>query len=231
MAVPPSSDVTPGLSTDPTHDPHGGTAVRLRRVLLVVLTVLALVAGGLVLWFLAQGRADGDPRQAPRDEVMSQSRQFMLRMGTFGPEQLDDQGRLKEYRTLVSEVITPKFKASFDEQATVADQMVAQVGVSRSADVFSTGVSALDDDSATALVAGSFTDTFEVKGEQRPQEPVPFRYELKLEKIEGRWLVDDFTPVTGGDGAGQSGQSGQPGQPGDPGQSGQSGQSSPGATP
>ena len=194
MAVPPSSDA-PGLSTSRDHDRPPASSARLRRLLLAVLTAVALVAAGLTIWFVPQGRGSDDPHAADREAVMSQSRQFMLRMGTFGPEQLDDQGQLAEYRELVTEVITPKFKASFDKEASVADQMVGQVGVSREADVFSAGVSALDDDSATALVAGSFTDSFEVKGERRPQEPVPFRYELKLEKIKGSWLVDDFTPV------------------------------------
>lgn len=178
-----------------TSSENGGSTASLRRLLLAALTVVALIAAGLTIWFVAQGRGQDDPRVAERDQVMSQARQFMLRMGTFGPDQLDDRGQLTEYRDLVNDVITPKFQASFAKEATVADQMVAQVGVSRQAEVFSAGVSALDDDSATALVAGSFTDSFEVKGKASPQEPVPFRYEIKLEKIKGKWLVDDFTPV------------------------------------
>ena len=79
-----------------------------------------------------------------------------------------------------------------------AEQLVVQAKVSRAAEVFATGVSDLDPDSATALVAGTFTDTYEVKGRARPQEPVPYRIEVSLVKIDGDWLVDDFTPVTGG---------------------------------
>ena len=212
MAVPPSDDVRPGLSDEAPHQ-HDARARGFRRALLAVLTVVALVAAGLTIWSLAQGRGQDDSAQAERDRVMSQARQFMLRMGTFGPDQLDDQGRLEEYRSLVSEVITPKFKASFDKQASIADQMVAQVGVARKAEVFSAGVSTLDPDSATALVAGSFTGSYPVKGTPQPQEPVPFRYELKLEKIDGTWLVDDFTPVTGQDEQGGSGLPSEPAAP------------------
>ncbi len=127
---------------------------------------------------------------------MSQTRQFMLRMGTYGPDQLEG-GQLPEYRELVTEVITPKFATSFDQSVATAEQIVAQAGVSREAEVFSAGVSTIDADSATALVAGTFTDSYpDNAGELRPQEPVPFRIQVTLVKTEGEWLVDDFTPVT-----------------------------------
>ena len=48
-------------------------------------------------------------------------------------------------------------------------------------------------------MAGTFTDSYVVKGERTPQEPVPYRIEVSLVKIDGTWLVDDFTPVTGTD--------------------------------
>jgi Mce-associated membrane protein len=135
--------------------------------------------------------------QTERDAVMSQSRQFMLRMGTYGPDQLQD-GQLTEYRDLVTEVITPKFATSFEQSVTAAEQIVAKGGVAREAEVFATGVATLGDDRATALVAGAFTDSYpNRKGKLQPQEPVPFRMELTLVRTDGRWLVDDFNPVTG----------------------------------
>ena len=66
----------------------------------------------------------------------------------------------------------------------------------QSPEPFATGVSTIDHDSATALVAGAFTDTYP-KG--AAGEPSPFRIEVSLVKIRGTWLVDDFTPVTGAD--------------------------------
>ena len=98
-------------------------------------------------------------------------------------------------------MITPKFATSFDESVTTAEQIVSQAGVSREAEVFSAGVSTIDADSATALVAGTFTDSYPTGegGALTPQEPVPFRIEVDLVKTEGEWLVDDFAPVTGGD--------------------------------
>src|SRR5690606_10742843 len=121
--------------------------------------------------------------------------------------------------------ITPKFAADFDEQVTTAEQLVAQAGVTRSTDVFATAVSSMDDDSARVLVAGAFNDSYEQgstkqgstkqggkQGKDEPgeprlvtQEPYPFRFSVDLVKIDGEWLVDDFT------GVGASGT--QPGQP------------------
>ena len=97
----------------------------------------------------------------------------MLRMGTFGPDDLDKDGGLPEYRKLVKEVITPKFGTSFEKEAGTAEQLVAQAGLERRPEVFGTGVSTIDDDSATALVAGTFTDAYGKKA--AAQEPVPFR--------------------------------------------------------
>jgi Mce-associated membrane protein len=179
-------------------------APRFRRHLLAAL-VVATVAGLVVLvWLLSTRAVDavgvrGDQAQLQRDReaVMAQTEQFMLRMGTYGPDLLDG-GAMPDYRERVKEVITPKFAVSFDREAATAEQLVAQARISRKAEVFATGVSAIDADSATALVAGVFTDSYPARqdGQQTP-EPAPFRIEVNLVKVDGTWLVDSFTPVTG----------------------------------
>ena len=57
-------------------------------------------------------------------------------------------------------MITPKFAADFDKEVATAEQLVAQGGITRTADVFATAVSSVDDDSARVLVAGAFTDSY-----------------------------------------------------------------------
>jgi hypothetical protein len=186
-------------------DPHAprdqAQSATFRRVLLGVLVVALLASGGVLIWLLADRRGEADDRQADREQVMAQTEQFMLRMGTFGPDLLDDQGGMPEYRELVKEVITPKFATSFDKEASTAEQLVAQAGVSRTAEVFAVGVATIDADSATALVAGSFTDSYPQgkKGERVATDPVPFRIEVDLVLTEGEWLVDDFNPVSAGE--------------------------------
>lgn len=181
---------------------HAGT---VRLAVTGALVVVLLAALGTVVWltatrgFEAIGIEGGAGEvQAERETVMSQTRQFMLRANTYGPEQLDDSGQLTDYRALVEEVITPKLSSSFAKEVTAAEQIVAQTGAERTTEVFSTGVSTIDGDSATALVAGTFVTSYPDKqGELQPTEPVPFRVQVSLVKTEGEWLVDDFDPITG----------------------------------
>ena len=177
-----------------------GRSPRFRRGLLAALVVV-VVAGALVLTALVAGRGvpgvgggGQDDVQREREAVMAQTEQFMLRMGTYGPDLLDAKGAMPKYRSRVEAVITPKFAVSFQKEASTAEQLVAQAKISRQAAVYATGVSSIDEDSATALVAGSFTDSYPKTGER---DPAPFRFQVDLVKIKGTWLVDDFSPVTG----------------------------------
>ena len=181
------------VTTESSTGEHSGSTT-FRVVVLGVLVVALLASCGTLIWLLAGRRGEADDLQRERESVMAQTDQFMLRMGTYGPDLLDDKGQMPEYRSRVEEVITPKFATSFEKQAGTAEQLVAQAGVSRTADVFATGVSTIDSDSATALVAGTFTDSYQKGGQQ---EPIPFRISVSLVKTDGKWLVDDFTPVTG----------------------------------
>lgn len=187
------------MTRDDPHAPRSqAQSATFRRVLLGVLVVALLASGGALIWLLADRRGEADDLQAEREAVMAQTEQFMLRMGTFGPDLLDDEGAMPEYRDRVKEVITPKFAVSFDKEASTAEQLVAQAGVSRKAEVFATGVATIDADSATALVAGSFTDSYPQgkNGKQVATDPVPFRIVVDLVFTDGEWLVDDFNPVT-----------------------------------
>jgi Mce-associated membrane protein len=183
------------------------TSRPLRLVLFVVLVVL-LLAGIAAVAGLAATRTipalgvDGSQAalQRQREDAMNVARQFMLRVNTYGPDDLDADGTMPTYRKDVEAVITPKFKADFEKNVPTNEQIVKQSGAARVAEVYSTGVSAIDDDSATALVAGQFTNSYPKSAgskERVDTEPSPFRVQVSLVKIKGQWLVDDFTPLTG----------------------------------
>ena len=173
-------------------DAAEGTSVRspgFRLALLVALVAVRSPASAGLAACSPRARVDavgigGDQAQVQvdREAVMAQTEQFVLRFGTYGPDLLDEQGGMPDYRERVKDVITPKFAVSFDKQAGTAEQIVAKADISRSADVFATGVSAIDSDSATALVAGTFTDSYPKQGQL---EPTPFRFEVTLVKVKG----------------------------------------------
>lgn len=223
MVVPPAPDGA-GL-TDPSHDTTSSTGSStarrpgLRLALAGLLGLVCLVCAVILVVDLVQGLAEGEEAdvQASREEVMSVTDQFVKRLGTYGPDMVDDSGQMPDYREQVTEVITDKFGADFTKQVDTVEQLVVQAGVEREAAVFATGVSSIDDDSARVLVAGSFTDTYTQgtgkKARTIEQEPLPFRLVIDLVAIDGEWLVDDFTPASA-DGEEQP-QPGQP-QPGQP---------------
>lgn len=191
------SDGTGSTTREPAPPP------RWRRLLAVALTIVVVACLAVLVWLTAGGRATsggGLDHPQEREQVMSLTDQFVKRLGTYSPDMLDDSGQMPDYRDQVREVITPKFAADFDKEVATAEQLVAQGGITRTADVFATAVSSVDDDSARVLVAGAFTDSYsqgEGKKQQTvDQEPLPFRFTVDLVMIEGEWLVDDFTPVS-----------------------------------
>lgn len=196
---------------DPTRAP------RWKWVLAALLALVVLVCVAMLVWLTAGGRtADGGlDHPDEREQVMSLTDQFVKRLGTYSPDMVDDSGQMPDYREQVREVITPKFAADFDKEVATAEQLVAQGGITRTADVFATAVSSIDDDSARVLVAGAFTDSYQ-QGEGKKartvdQEPLPFRFTVDLVMIEGKWLVDDFSPVSSPDDQGATPQDGTEG--------------------
>jgi hypothetical protein len=189
-------------------------AAGFRLVLLIVLSALLALAVALFVGLAVTGESspsgifeqndDADRTEADRQDVLAQAQLFILRVNTYGPDLLAEDGTMPDYREQVREVITDKFAASFDESVPAAESTVAQAGFSRTAEVFGAGVSVIDADSATALVAGSFTNSYPVdpedlEGERQDDVPLPFRVRVELVKVGGEWLVDGFAPVTGED--------------------------------
>lgn len=220
MAVPPAPHVGSVTSEQSTHESGTpGATSASRGFRLGLLSVLVLLLVGSLVWtgYLVATRTSGaggnlpervgsvlsgeDTIAAERERVMDVASQFMLRVNSYGPEDLAEDGTMPDYRERVGELITPAFRADFDTQVGTAEQTVAQAELGRECEVFGVGVSTLDADSATALVAGSFTNTYPGNGrradERVSSEPAPFRVRISLVKVAGEWLVDDFAPVTG----------------------------------
>ncbi len=223
VAVHPADDGE--LVVDGTSSPGSpGSATSTLTILTAVFAVVAVVCLGVLAYrFVADtdgsssaldrvgqvfsgsddaAGAAGDD-QALRDEVMSQANQFVLRVNTYGPEDLDEDNKLPTYADGVREVITSKFAVSFDENLTLAEQSVSQAGYARGVELYGTGVESVDEDSATVLVGGVITGSYPDSSAQAEDgarveyEPQPFRFTVQLVRTDDAWLVDDFAPLTG----------------------------------
>jgi Mce-associated membrane protein len=204
MATATATD-TIGEVTAAEPGPQEPRSPRFRLVLLVVLVIALL---GASTWAVVlgtsrhvlpfSGAAGTSTVQADREAAMAATQQFVLRVNTYGPSLLDSSGQMPEYRSRVKAVITPKFAVSFEQGVTVAEQSVQHYGADRTCAVYATGVEQIDSDSAQVLVAGSFSETLKNKHGKRVSagEPAPFRLRVSLDKIDGRWLVDDYQTVT-----------------------------------
>jgi hypothetical protein len=175
----------------------------LRWGVLAVLGVL--VVGSLVVLGVQAAHRGGNPfsttddTQTVRDDVMSQARRFMVRVNTYGPDLLDGT-KMPKYRSGVDALVTAKFGADFEKNVPYAEATVAQAGLARTTEVYAVGVGDLDLDRgrATALVAGSFTNSFpdaKDKSKRVPADPQPYRVQVTLVRQKGTWKVDAFSPV------------------------------------
>lgn len=176
--------------------------MRLRLGILVVLLVLIVgslaTVGGLALSRHGNPFSGVDQTQTTRDQVMAQTRQFMLRVNTYGPSMLQGT-KMPAYRQQVEAVMTAKFRTDFEKNVPYAEATVAQAGVQRTTRVYAVGVSDIEDTRATALVAGEFTNSYPDKNnssQRIPADPQPYRVQVTLDRVGGKWLVDGFQPVT-----------------------------------
>lgn len=183
-----------------TNSPHGEPAsvpaARFRVVLLIVLVVVLLGALGTNVWLLASRALPGRDSaavgvQRERDAVMSQARQFTLRSLTYGPDELDADGKLSQNRAQVAEVVSDKFDAAYEQSIGAIEQVVKAEKVGQTAKVLGIGVQTLDDDSARALVTGESTFTRQdAEGIPQTVQSKTFRTVVDLVKVDGTWLVD-----------------------------------------
>lgn len=130
---------------------------------------------------------------ARRAEVAEPAREFILRVNTYGPELLADDGTMPSYRSEVGALLTPAFRRSFEQGVGVAERAVA-AGAASTARVDVTGVGALGESTAEVLVAGRSQQAMDGSARERG----PFRFVVTLAASDGGWLVDDFTPAQAG---------------------------------
>lgn len=164
-----------------TAAPHRSSS--LRAVLAVVLTLLIVVSGAAIAFLLDQ-RSEVQASVDARHEVARVAEQFTVRVNNYDSESVED------YKASVSEMLTTKFSDEFDKAMEDIVTSVQEAEMDSEGTVLASGVASLDQDSAEVLVVADADVKTVFDTRQRH-----FRWEISLVKVDGSWLVDDFTPV------------------------------------
>jgi hypothetical protein len=146
-------------------------------VLLVAATVAAVV-------FSSKLRGDND-RDRDRAAAVSVAEQFALRVDNFNGKNIDT------YSKSIQALLTTKFKTEFDKQFEPFKQVYTQADATGTGKILVSGVGSADDDSATVLVAHDALVKSKLGDQQRHN-----RWSVSVVKVQGKWRIDDFSPVS-----------------------------------
>lgn len=161
---------------------------------LVVLTVLSVAVAGVLLYrsshltdqpFSLSNSGQAIPDDSTRHQVVAIAEQFCLRMDAV------DASDVEGYKKKVSELLTTKQKAKFTSEFEQFQKLGLDKDLKGTGTILASGLSDIDQDSATVLVAHDST----VKASTGTTER-HYRWTVTLRKVHGTWLVDDFTPVS-----------------------------------
>lgn len=153
---------------------------------LVLLVVVFAVLLALEVTQLRPQAAAAQADETNRADVTRVAEQFMVEVNNYDPQ------HIRAYERRLSTMLSPKFRGEFKN---AMDDIVTQVQHAKlrsKGQVLASGVSSLDPDSADVLVVGDAT-VKTIYGTRARH----FRWDVALVKIDGRWLVDNFTPVDG----------------------------------
>ena len=147
---------------------------------LVLLLVAAVAAG---VWGITRLRSAESELDARADVVLV-AEQFTVAVNNYDSASVDN------YKSTVGDLLSTKFRAEFEKAMEDIVAQVQQAKMDSEGKVLASGVATIDDDSARVLVVSDAT--VKTVFDQRERH---FRWEISLVKVDGKWLVDDFTPV------------------------------------
>jgi Mce-associated membrane protein len=147
---------------------------------LALLLVAAVAAGTWGYTRLSTAEKELDARA----DVVRVAEQFTVAVNNYDSDSIDT------YKSTVGALLSTKFKAQFDQAMENIVQQVQQAKMQSEGKVLASGVATIDSDSARVLVVSDAT--VKTVFDERKRH---FRWEVSLVKVDGRWLVDDFSPV------------------------------------
>lgn len=168
-----------------THDETGGNKIspRLSRAMAAVLAALVVVGAAVALWQFTV-LSDVEEELDARRDVARVAERFAVEVNNY------DSASVEEYKSSVSAMLSTKFRTEFDKAMADIVGQVQEAQMESKGEVLASGVAALDQDSARVLVVADAA--VKTVADERPRH---FRWEVSLVKVDGAWLVDDFSPV------------------------------------
>ncbi len=161
-----------------------GDGSRLRLIMAGVLVLLLVVAVAGGVWGFTRLRA-ADAELDARADVIRVAERFTVAVNNYDADSAD------EYKSSVSDLLSTNFRTEFEKAMDDIVAQVQQAEMQSDGEVLATGVASIDADSARVLVVSDAT--VKTVYDQRQRH---FRWQVSLVKVDGRWLVDDFTPVS-----------------------------------
>lgn len=167
--------------------PRRGLSPRLSRAMagvLAALVVLALVVLALELLVLRPKYHAAQADQRARNDVVRVAQRFTAEVNDYDASTMDG------YKKRIAPMLSTKFRGQFDHAVSQIRSSVKQADMSSQGDVLASAVASLDPDSAQVLVVSDarVKTVFGTKVRH-------FRWQVSLVNVDGRWLVDDFSPV------------------------------------
>jgi hypothetical protein len=149
--------------------------------------ILATRSGDATLNTKSLTTNNGDPLIGAAEEhhVVAVAEQFALRMDDV------DGANPTAYTNGIEPMLTTKQKAEFKTEYEQVQKLTPDATLKGTGTILASGISDIDTDSATVLVAHDSTVTSSAGTTQRH-----YRWTISLDKVHGVWLIDDFTQVS-----------------------------------
>lgn len=160
---------------------------RLRRAMaavLAALVVLALVALSLDLLVLRPRYDQVRAQDQARSDVVRVAERFAAQVNHYDVASIDG------YQKRIDPLLTTKFRDEFKQAMKDIVASVKRARMTSKGEVLTSAVASLDPDSAQVLVVADAQVKTVYDTRLRH-----FRWQVSLVKVDGKWLVDDFSPV------------------------------------
>jgi Mce-associated membrane protein len=166
---------------------RGRMSPRLSRWITAVLALLVLVAATLVVYELVSVRPrylDARAEDQARSQAVRSAERFVVEANNF------DSSDLPTLKGRLSPMLTTKFRTDFEASIDDILSQIKEAKLVSKGQVLRSAVASVDSDSAQVLVVADAEATSSFGTRARH-----FRWSVDLVKVDGDWLVDNFTPV------------------------------------